>query len=64
MASFGLAVLEVVMVFHAEFPSAEQFSSSVVALFAFVQALTAGVTLKSRAPLNPVPTISSVSASS
>jgi hypothetical protein len=61
MAFFGLAVLEEVIVFHAEFPSVEQSSSSVVALFAFVQALVAGETLKSRAPLKPVPTISSES---
>jgi hypothetical protein len=42
MASFGLAVLEEVAVFQAEFPSAEQASSVVVALLALVQVLVAG----------------------
>jgi hypothetical protein len=55
MASAGLAVLEVEIVFHAELPSVEQSSSSVVALLALVQVLAAGETAKSRAPLNPFP---------
>ena len=61
MAFFGLAVLDEVIVFHAEFPSVEQSSSSVVALLALVHAFVAGETLKSSAPLKPVPTISSAS---
>jgi len=55
MASAGLAVLEVVIVFQAELPALEQSSSSAVALLVLTQALAAGVTAKSRAPLNPLP---------
>jgi hypothetical protein len=42
MASFGSAVLAVVMVFQAEFPATEQASSVVVALLALVQAFSSG----------------------
>ena len=44
MAFSGLAVLEEVIVFQAEFPGSEQSSSSVVALLAFVHLFTAGAT--------------------